>query len=84
MKAPPAVRFGETDRNELQSLVSAQIGIRRMRELRQWLVNGVIGESTLDVWNLGLKHRSIAAPSGYGQRVRFAERLSNRERVSLK
>jgi hypothetical protein len=55
-----------------------------MRELRQWLVNGVIGEPTPDVWNLGLKHKSIAAPSGYGQRLRFAERLSNGERVRLK
>jgi hypothetical protein len=54
-----------------------------MRELRQWLVNGVIGEPTPDVWNLGLKHKSIAAPSGYGQRLRFAERLSNGERVRL-
>jgi len=84
VNAPPAVRFGETDRNELQSLVSAQIGLRRMRILRQWLVNSVIGESMPDVWDLGLNHRSIAAPSGYGQPLQFAGRLANGERVRLK
>ncbi len=67
MKALSAMRFGETDRNELLSLVPARFGLRRMRILRQWLVNGVIGESMPDVWDLGLKHRAIASPSGYGQ-----------------
>ena len=48
-------------------------------------VNSVIREPTPDVWNLGLKHRYIAAPSGYGQRLRFAERLAkNGERGSLR
>jgi hypothetical protein len=55
-----------------------------MRILRQWLVNGVIGESMPDVWDLRLKDRSITASSRYGQRLRFAESSSNGEPVWLK